>query len=344
MPGHLFRDLQPDPIDDVSPILRREFDAADLMRGQRPRLHSANKQLVLEIACPPDATFHGTVGFSRWSAMDPPPSIAPIGRDLLVPRPGYYDYRPVPVEEHATEWHVNFADRHLFVAYAGSLFAQDEMQVAEHPVLAALKQALDAAGLDSRTGGDAGPTPVLVSGVERRVSIATDPDAAAGRHHGLYGNQFARADPDVIRAAVERIEPPSITNLIAMVAPSGGRGVYRREEIERTLVTAYTGLRAAVLETRRTGPGRATVVHTGFWGCGAFGGNRVLMALLQLVAADMAGLDALVFHTGPAGNERPLADAVDLATTLISLLPIPTSEFLDRVEQEGFRWGVSNGT
>lgn len=75
------------------------------------------------------------------------------------------------------EWHVNFADPHLFVAYAGPLFAQDEMQVAEHPVLAALKQALDADGVDSRTDGDAGPTPVLVTGAERRVSIASDPTA-----------------------------------------------------------------------------------------------------------------------------------------------------------------------
>ncbi len=34
-----------------------------------------------------------------------------------------------------TRWHVNFADRHLFVAYGSPLMAQDEIQCMEHPVL-----------------------------------------------------------------------------------------------------------------------------------------------------------------------------------------------------------------
>jgi hypothetical protein len=37
---------------------------------------------------------------------------------------------------------VNFADEHLFVAYASRLFAQDEIQVAEHPSLGHLKEKL----------------------------------------------------------------------------------------------------------------------------------------------------------------------------------------------------------
>lgn len=40
------------------------------------------------------------------------------------------------------EWWVNFADPILFVAYAGRLFAQDEIQVAEHPALGHLKEKL----------------------------------------------------------------------------------------------------------------------------------------------------------------------------------------------------------
>ncbi len=40
------------------------------------------------------------------------------------------------------EWWVNFADPHLFVAYGSSLFAQDEIQVAEHPSLGHLREAL----------------------------------------------------------------------------------------------------------------------------------------------------------------------------------------------------------
>lgn len=39
------------------------------------------------------------------------------------------------------------------------------------------------------------------------------------------------------------------------------------------------------------------VVHTGNWGTGAFGGNRILMATIQLLASQVAQVDELVFHT-----------------------------------------------
>ena len=153
---------------------------------------------------------------------------------------------------------------------------------------------------------------MLVTGVERRVAIETDPDAAAGRPHGLYGNAFAAADPDAVRRATTPIDPPTVTNLVAIAAIAGGRGRYTRDEIRRTLVTAFTGFRAAVVESARLAGGPArVVVHTGYWGCGAFGGNRVLMALLQVVAARMAGLERLVFHTGAPGGDAPLAEALE---------------------------------
>lgn len=60
----------------------------------------------------------------------------------------------------------------------------------------------------------------------------------------------------------------------------GESGSYSKTEIESVLVTANTGLRAAALESRRmtgTRPEPAVIVHTGWWGCRAFSGNRVLM-------------------------------------------------------------------
>jgi hypothetical protein len=150
------------------------------------------------------------------------------------------------------------------------------------------------------------PTPVLVTGVERRCRVATDQDASAGRPSGLYGNAFARADAETIMRATTRIDPPTITNLIAMAAPVGGVGPYSRASIERILVTAYTGFRAAFLgphassvpSSKPSAVLSPIVIHTGFWGCGAFGGNRSLMAVLQILAAEMAGACRLVFHTG----------------------------------------------
>jgi hypothetical protein len=287
------------------PIERRDYVTAALMAENRPAWHHPNKRIVYEIACPPGAAHGCRLAYSRWTAMPLPTSLEGVADGRLVRvLDGYYDYAPSLDPGEGIEWHVNFADPHLFVAYASSLFAQDEMQAAEHPALGALREALVADRLAAVTVEKGEPTPVLVMGVERRCRVATDPDAAEGRPAGVYGNAFARADGDAVGRATTPIDPPTITNLIAMAAPPGGYGRYGADEIESVLTTAFTGFRAAVLESRRErGPATSVAVHTGYWGCGAFGGNRVLMALLQVLAAGSAGLDQLVFH-GPADGSR----------------------------------------
>ena len=142
---------------------------------------------------------------------------------------GYFDSTPVPQYDGAVEWHVNFADPHLFAAYGSGLFAQHELQVAEHPALGALREALLAEGLPALTVEDDRPTPVLVMGVERRCRVDTV-------HSRLYGNAFARATPAAIRTATAAIAPPTISNVIAMAAPVGGAclsGAKRRPSVCR---------------------------------------------------------------------------------------------------------------
>jgi hypothetical protein len=330
--------------ENVTPIERLDFDAAALMREHPPVWRDPNKRAVYETSCPPGSVHHGRIGFTRWGAMSLPVDVGPARTDVVLSRPGFFDYAPVLDPAEAVEWHVNFAAPHLFVAYGGPLFAQDEIQVAEHPALGALKEALAAAGVQSTTLDHDGPTPVLVTGVERRMSIRTGPDAAAGRPNGLYGNEFALADPEAVRRATSRVDPPTISNLVAMSAPPGGYGVYRQEVIESILTTAYTGFRAAVLESALLrGDGILVVVHTGYWGCGAYGGNRVLMALLQVVAAEMAGLDRLVFHTGGRGGDAPLEKAVDLLRGIESGGRIATRALVEELVGMGFEWGVSDG-
>src|SRR5262249_17357234 len=153
------------------------------------------------------------------------------------------------------------------------------------------------------------PTPVLVRGVERRCRIATNPDAEQGRPRGLYGNNFAEAPAEAVARATTPIDPPTYTNTLAMEAPDGGWGAYRRQEIEYILSTAYTGFSAARIESAQVREPPRVVIHTGFWGCGAYGGNRVLMALLQLLAARLAGIDRFVFHTGDAAGTAAFDEA-----------------------------------
>jgi len=177
-------------------------------------------------------------------------------------------------------------------------------------------------------------TPVLVAGVERRCTIATAP--CADRPRGLYGNQFAHADAATIRAAITVHHPAPRSNLIAIAAPVGG-GAYSREQISYASSAAYTGFAAAVEESARRWPGVPVEVRTGFWGCGAFGGNRELMTMLQLFAARSAGVARLRFYAfddaGRADYERGVRAMIDVG-----------EPDLDAIVERGYVWGVSNGT
>ena len=328
-----------------TPLAWLSFREQELVDRAPPVLRHRNKQIVYEVAQPAETVRDGMLAFSRWPAMRLPERLAESVTPTITGTPGFFDYAPVADQADAVEWHVNFADSDLFFGYGSGLFAQDEMQVAEHPALASLRELLIARGVRCSTMEQGEPTPVLVTGAPRRCRVATDRNAEEGRPYGLYGNAFASASPATIERATTRIDPPTITNLIAIAAPSHGSGPYRAGEIAHVLVTAFTGFRAAVIESGgtldRSGP---VVVHTGFWGCGAFGGDRVLMSLLQMLAAATAGVDQIVFHTGDPSGDAPFSKAKQVYDQLrgdgASAL---TNDLIQGVQELGFRWGRSDG-
>jgi hypothetical protein len=327
-------------------LLRRSYDPTELLAAHPPRLRHPHKRLVFELACPAGAVHAGAIELTRWAAAALPATLA-LAATEVVPSSGHYAY-----ETRDALWHVNFADPHLFCAYGSPLLAQDELQAAEHPLLGSLREALLAEGHAAQTEDDTGPTPVLVAGAERRCAIDTGPNAAAGRPVGLYGNQFAAAPAEIVRAAVRVLAPPTRTNLIAMAAPVGN-GAYRRSQIESVLVTAYTGFSAAVAESHRMWPGAKVEVRTGFWGCGAFGGNRHAMTLLQVLAAQLAGIDCLRFYVfDERGHANFRAGVTDLERVLAvgaarSAGPgsraEPVADVVERITDLGYEWGISDG-
>lgn len=327
------------------PLEHHSFDAATLMREHPPVLRHTNKLVVFNVACGEGCAHSGTLGYSRWAALPLPGQVEPA-RSLAGVRsdPSIFTYQPEPDLPGAVEWHVNFADPLLFYAYGSGLFAQDEMQSAEHPVVGALVEALHVGKQRALTEDDSGPTPVLVTGVERRCVVAIDRNEAEGRPRGLYGNEFSAASPEVVRRATTRIDPPTISNLIALAAPSYGVGAYTRDELSRILTAAYTGFVAAVAESAKLAAGAPVVVHTGYWGCGVFGGDREVMSLLQVLAAGMAGVDRLVFHTVTAEGAAPFDVALGIVRDKLAPLGALTPDaLLDAVEGMRFTWGMSNG-
>lgn len=83
------------------------------------------------------------------------------------------------------------------------------------------------------------------------------------------------------------------------------------------------------------------IIHTGFCGCGAFGGNRIVMTLLQALAADLADVD-VVFHAADETGESVAGDAYSLYQRLrSSATSVPA--LVDAIIRQGFVWGRSDG-
>jgi Poly (ADP-ribose) glycohydrolase (PARG) len=313
-------------------LFRREYEPNELLASHPPKLKHPLKQLVFDACCPKGTVHRGSIVVTRWRAAALPELV--LAPTEVAAVPGFYDY----AGSGGGVWHVNFADQRLFVAYGSSLLAQDELQAAEHPLLGSIREALLAEGQPALTEQDFRPTPVLVTGVERRCTIATEPNRGAGRPLGLYGNRFAVAPPDVVRRALTIHDYPSRTNLVCMAAPAGGHGPYFREQIKEILVTAYTGFAAAVAESQ----GVPVEIRTGFWGCGAFGGNRHAMTLLQLLAARLAGVGHMRFHVS---DDSGIEDFHVGAADLVRVLPgEPTLDaLLERIAHLDYEWATSDG-
>jgi hypothetical protein len=305
----------------MEPLFRRTYRAAELMERHPPRWQHPHKKLAATLTCPEGAVHTGEITVTRWAAL-PLPEMIPDHRTAVEVCPYFYSYEPSSVGD----WHVNFADRNLFGYYGGPLLAQDELQVLEHPALGAVREALLIEKLPALTVEGELPTPVLVLSVERRGALDTTE---------LYGNRFARATPEKVRAALRVLDPPTTSNILAMEAIPGGHGAYTREELEYTLQTAFTGFCAA--RTESLGP---VTIHTGFWGCGAYGGNRTVMVLLQLLAAQLAGMEKIVLYSGDLPG---LAQVHKTLETRHALFRQSVAQTLDALHAEGFGWGVSDG-
>lgn len=317
---------------------RETFDARVLESQYPPRWQHEHKIAIWQ-RVQEAGSASGSVEVSCWAREDaggPVPIAMP--RVLCVPR--FFEY----MEDTGDSWWMNFADSSLFYAYGSRLLAQDELQVLEHPILGSVREALESLGRACRTVTFSRPTPVLIRGAERRVRFATEPDRSAGRPQGLYGNRFAAATRESVMRAVEILEPARPSNILAMAAPEPGRGRYTRAEIEYIWECACTGFTAARAESARACGAVPVHIHTGLWGCGAFGGNRELMLLLQMAAAGATGIDEIHFHVADDGANDLLTSVQERLQGIIdSAGPRGSDSLVVAVDAAGYLWGESDG-
>lgn len=244
---------------------------------------------------------------------------------------GHYDYPQSGPGERI--FHVNFSDPVLFRYWWTGLLAQDEVQVVEHPQLAAWQRILSQQDQDLTRLHTNQQEVVLVLGVPRLGVLDT---------RFIYGAEFWDTPNDILKMN----STPGFqgrTDLIAMAAkpvrPEMAGQIYRRQDIEHHLKTVLT----AFLAARHESLGRELIIHTGNWGCGAFGNNPVMIAMLQIFAASAAGVDELVYKT-----DLQLSDAAKARILVNEFFAGDTAKtpaaFLDYVERLGFTYGVGNGT
>lgn len=177
-------------------------------------------------------------------------------------------------------------------------------------------------------------TPVTICGIERRCRL--DARGTLGNDGGIAGPDFALATRERVLAAVTPLVPPTISNLVALAAPACSVGEYWEDEIRHILRTAWAGWQAVRRESRS----QRVCLHTGLWGCGRRGGNRVLMVATQVLAAGAAGIDAMVMHVVDADDVRNVQRGLEVVAALESSLgPAPrTDAVIDSLLQRRFRW------
>ena len=318
-----------------------KIDATTITASFRPRFHHPNKELLYELAYSLDPQASGEVTCSRWLPRELPQELQSDSRSPNVSsKHGYFNYEKC-LDPSLVDWYLNFANGDVFSAWATSLFAQDEMQVAEHPVLAAIRAASTREGFSMFCVQDDKPMPILFAGVERHLRIDTAPKK--GLPSGLYGNALRRATPEQVQTAATVISPPTKSNILAIEAPAYGEGFYVASQIHDILVTAYSGY-AAAKDFSCEMPGIENIrINTGFWGCGAYGGNRVLMTILQIYASEMAGVKELRFFVGDEIGKTAFDEGLHTYQSLRDSASKIPQKFIQIVEEMKFSWGESDG-
>jgi hypothetical protein len=284
--------------------------------------------------------------------------------DELKAKPLFADKRPLDFElnetaagftypesnEEEVNWTCNFADSHLFGFCKSALLAQDELQVLEHPALYHFFDYLSLPSTPRETKNLGQGEIALITGAKRYCSLNTSIQVpVGGSNKSLYGNSFSAAPLSSIEQCLTLEEHPKESHIFAMAAPHIPGNLayqpYQKKHLEALFYTALTAFSA--IKGHSENEDVRTIIHTGNWGCGAFGNDLVVAALIQFAAASFAEVDSLIYY--PMSSIDKCRHGVNLFEIIKAENPDMTvGEFCDylalNANRLNLRYGVGNGT
>jgi hypothetical protein len=245
-----------------------------------------------------------------------------------------YDYFDASIPENSGIYtcYVNFADSELFGYWFQPHFAQDEIQVAEHPDLARVAVELNYPNCWEK--------PCLISNAQRTCKIVN--------LSGIYGWKFMSSALAEARKHVVQVKPTTKTNILAMAAIHVDKRLagrkYSRDDIIILFKTAYTAFRMVVVEKKVKNNFEKVIINTGNWGTGAFGNDHKLVAVLQILAARLADVDGLRYFTYSDHGSKQFNNAVRWIEKNV-YGGETVDELIDLLDKEkSFVYGLANGT
>jgi len=85
-----------------------------------------------------------------------------------------------------------------------------------------------------------------------------------------------------------------------------------------------------------------TIIHTGWWGCGAYGNNRQMMLITQILAAHWAQIDGIVFHIQNKEHQNDIEEAQKAVEKLRHGTEV--KEVIEEIFNLNLEWEKSNNT
>lgn len=315
-------------------------------------ISNLNKKFAYNALVPSPPSFK-PISFRKYGFLDNNSQIQisalpifPVNRPTVVCFDQVFQYDAST--EDKKHWSINFADPRLFSFCTSPLLAQDELQVLEHPGLYHLKAALDKADPQLKLGILNKCEIALITNVDRLGALDTKAKLSS-TGQTLYGNGFMSAAQEDVASCLTKFDTPHPSNILAMAAPRISKTLfnklYTKAHLEELFYTAYVGFRAI----KEKDDAASTVLHTGHWGAGAFGNDRKTVAIIQIAAARLAGLEEVRYHN--LGDAKSLQDGYDILLQIEAAQngqPFTVDQLLthlaDNAETYGLRYQRGNGT